>query len=329
MFSILLAACAGSALGRRPSEVLGRAETERRGVAWRGNSSASHDLLGSLSEDLDEHNWCDINGTSFCTPSRNQHIPQYCGSCWAHGSMSSLADRVKIARRGKGPDVMPSIQHMLNCGNAGSCYGGSVDGPYQWIHKLAQSTGSGIAYETSNPYMACSSDSNVGLCKYGDWQCKPLNIARTCSTFPEMGGTCVGLSRYPNITVSEYGSISGAAAMMKEIFHRGPIACGVDADPLREYTSGIVTDAGEQVDHVVSVVGWGTDVERGRYWIVRNSWGEYWGESGFFRVQFGALLLEEQCAWAVPGSWGGHAGCFEDGTNCLARTSLRGVTPHA
>ena len=52
---------------------------------------------------------------------------------------------------------------------------------------------------------------------------------------------------------------------------------------------------------MVSVVGWGTDPKDGMYWLVRNSWGEYWGEMGYVRVAKGALNLEDQCAWAVPG----------------------------
>ena len=55
---------------------------------------------------------------------------------------------------------------------------------------------------------------------------------------------------------------------------RGPIACGIDASPILKYTSGIATDKGEGVDHVISVVGWGKDADKGQYWIVRNSWGQ-------------------------------------------------------
>ena len=51
-----------------------------------------------------------------------------------------------------GIDINPSVQHMLNCGGVGSCHGGSVDGPYQWIKSISDKTGTGISYETSNPY---------------------------------------------------------------------------------------------------------------------------------------------------------------------------------
>ena len=68
---------------------------------------------------------------------------RYCGSCWAHGSVSALGDRIKIARGGKGVDINLSVQHILNCAGVGSCHGGSLDGPYQWLHSISQKTGAG------------------------------------------------------------------------------------------------------------------------------------------------------------------------------------------
>jgi len=334
----LVSVCVAFAPSERAhvSEVWGRAQAEGAGVVWRGNSSAhsSHEFLAEV-ELPKAFTWCDKNGVNYCTMSRNQHIPQYCGSCWAHGSISALGDRIKIARGAQGIDVNLAVQHLLNCGQVGSCHGGTVDGPYQWLHSLSASTGSGIAYETSNPYLACSSESTGGICPHASWGCTPENIARTCSTFTADDGFCAGLSHYPNATITEYGSISGAESMAREIISRGPIACGIDASPILKYTGGISAEAGSAVDHVISVVGWGDDADAGQYWIVRNSWGEYWGEMGYVRVAKGnnALKLEEQCSWAVPGAFtamGPSAGgatkagggpnfpCYEDGSNCKA-----------
>merc|ERR1712025_936050 len=174
---------------------------------------------------------------------------------------------------------------MLNCGNIGSCHGGSVPGPYQWIHKI--------------------SESGAGICKGHDWSCTPENVARTCSTFAP-SGFCGPIKQYPNATISQYGTVQGANNMAKEIMARGPIACGIDASPILKYTGGIVSDPGEMVDHVISIVGWGSEGSK-QYWIVRNSWGEYWGEMGYVRVEKGnnALQLESECAWAVPDKFTG------------------------
>ena len=69
------------------------------------------------------------------------------------------------------------------------------------------------------------------------------------------------------------------------------------------------SDADSRVNHVVEVVGWGTDLAGNSYWHVRNSWGGEWGESGFMRIVTsdntgpagtGNNLLEEQCAFATP-----------------------------
>ena len=53
------------------------------------------------------------------------------------------------------------MQHVLNCGNAGSCHGGSGAAVYQWIKSLGET---GVAYDTNNPYVACSKESTDGFC---------------------------------------------------------------------------------------------------------------------------------------------------------------------
>ena len=72
------------------------------------------------------HDWRNVNGTNFLTESRNQHIPQYCGSCWAFGTLSSLNDRLKIANNARFPEGILAPQVLINCGGGGSCEGGNV-----------------------------------------------------------------------------------------------------------------------------------------------------------------------------------------------------------
>lgn len=228
---------------------------------------------------------------------------------------------MKISRGAQGVDVNLAVQHVLNCGNVGSCHGGSIDGAYQWMHQISK-TGTGISYETANPYIACSSESKEGFCGKVDTTCTPLNVARTCGSFDQEGGTCTGLSKFPNVTVAEYGSISGISAMQKEIFNRGPVACGIDAGPLLNWETGIITKKSDSTDHVISVVGWGKDSDTS-YWIVRNSWGEFWGDMGYVNVAFGALNIEDQCSWATLDKYTAvekknQVHCHEGGDNCKA-----------
>jgi len=298
-------------------------QVEAAGYVWRGNHSNSHDELLGAVQYPDSFTWCNKDGVNYCTMSRNQHIPQYCGSCWAHGAVSALGDRVKIARGGKGIDINLSVQHILNCANAGSCYGGSAGAVYQWLAKES-TNGNGLSYETANPYQACSSDSKEGFCPHMDTSCKPINVARTCGSFSAEGGPCSGLAYFPNVTISDYGSIQGKDAMMKEIYNRGPIACGIDAGPLLNYESGVIQDRSSSIDHIISVVGWGTDEKAGGYWIVRNSWGEFWGEMGYVRVAFGSLGVEDGCNWAVVQDYtaaekDNQVHCHEGGDNCQSK----------
>jgi len=320
---------------RRKGEVIPPA----RGARRNSSTTPSTERLPRTATDLDSWDWCNQDGKlgrSLCTMNRNQHIPQYCGSCWAHGALSALADRIKIKRNGTGIEINLSVQHVLNCINEGawfqqgSCYGGFTTSVYDWLHRLSEETGVGVTYETAQPYMACSSDSKFGLCRFADWSCTAMNRARTCSTFPDEGGVCRGLQKYPSAQITEYGTVSGAEAMMAEIKERGPISCGLDANYLVDYTGGIIHDTpGEEIDHIISVTGWGKDEASGiRYWYVRNSWGEYWGEMGFARVAFGNLQIESDCAWAVVGDFtdvGNQFRVAESGDNSAAEDSECGL----
>lgn len=262
-----------------------------------------------------------MNGQNFCTAVKNQHIPQYCASCWAFAGLGALADRIKILQGGMGPDIELSEQHLLNCaGGTGSCQGGWAVSAYIIIDDLVNHTGSGVAHASANPYMACSTDSKQGFCPMLSWHCTPENVARTCAE----DGKCVGLSRYPNVTLRDWGVIDSIEplAIMQEVKARGPVVCGIDANLLDNYTNGIVTGEGEEINHFVTVVGWGTDEQVGKYWIIRNSWGTYWGEMGYARVKFGSLQIEQNCGWGLPGHYTmENFPCFANGMNCLASTS--------
>lgn len=282
--------------------------------------------------------WSNVKGTNYLTQVLNQHLPNYCGSCWVFATLSSLGDRIKISREAQGPEIHLSMQHVLNCGTAGTCNGGNHIDVYAWIHTKSVRTGTGVAYDSVNPYIACSGGNphidgmTEGIClepiQVNNTMCLPVNIARDCATF---GEACTPLASYPNATIAEYGSVAGEAAMMAEIYNRGPIACELDAEPIVEYTHGILTHAPTpSINHVASIVGWG---EEGGvpYWIVRNSWGESWGELGFFRVKRGENLLglEGNCAWATPGAYTlSNVPCFEDGSNCLPDKYEQAVRHH-
>jgi len=260
-----------------------------------------------------------VKGKSFLTKNLNQHIPRYCGSCWAFAAVSCLQDRIKIAQHATGgPEISLSIQYILNCGSeeAGSCNGGSQFGAYWFISKRGY-----IPFETCQPYQACSADT----CGE-DFKCTDSNICRTCIGADNggdlSGSKCFGLSDFPKATVKEYGIVRGEADMMAEIYARGPIACTLASDPIEHYKGGIFNKSvGAWSDHVMSVVGWGEE-DGLKYWIARNSWGEYWGELGFLRVARGRNLLnmEEECAWAVPGTWTHHNfPCQSNAGNCAIK----------
>lgn len=65
-------------------------------------------------------------------------------------------------------------------------------------------------------------------------------------------------------------------------------------DCIKNYSDGIITDfenecgcSGKGANHAVTIVGFGQDglnMHCKKYWLIKNSWGQDWGENGYMRV---------------------------------------------
>jgi len=275
--------------------------------------------------------WNNVDGVNFLTQSHAQHQPyHYCGACWIFGSLAVIDDRLNIQNL-NGVAFSGAHQVMINCGPnfENGCGGGAANDAFRWIHE------NGLPETSCNNYLAKNNKCNaLGRCQ----DCKP---GGQCIEKPE--GT------YAVAVVDEYGSINPpknanlrdptvialqVRRMKAEISQRGPIACGIICtdkmvayQPLHPsstegspYEPHVMTyngygnvcaesdDIMTCIDHVVEVVGW--DVDNGvEHWLIRNSWGTWWGENGFFRVETGKMTLgiESGCDWAVPRVIGEHS----------------------
>lgn len=266
-------------------------------------------------ESLPHHwDWRDVDGRSFVVPDVNQHIPQYCGSCWIHGTVAQLNDRINIHRGGRWPGVMLARQSLLNCvrGKNNSAPPGCDGGDAWMIYKHMQHTK--VPDETCNTWKAKNQE------------CTPMNVCSNCMQPPlyeamtaknedvsklDYTAGCKPLTNFIGYGVSDHGSVKGEENMMKEIYARGPISCTLGADGLMltfQDNAGVkregvwVQDALPPVDHLVEVAGWGETSSGLKYWVIRNSWGTYWGEAGWFRLRRGVdqNSIEKDCSWAVP-----------------------------
>ena len=232
-----------------------------------------------------------MNGTNFLSFSRNQHIPVYCGACWAHGTTSALSDRLNIQRNNAWPRISPAPQVLINCGGGGTCDGGNPGGVYTYGRRH------GIPDETCQNYEAVN-----GKCAQTLGGPK-LGRCETCD--PKTGCSVISDERAQLVFVGDHGTVRGADKIKAEVYARGPVGAGIDATPeLEAYTGGVFSQKKllTMANHEVSITGWGVDETGTEYWHVRNSWGTYWGEGGFFRIKMHSdnLGIEKECDWGVP-----------------------------
>merc|ERR1711971_1186766 len=115
--------------------------------------------------------WGEVDGVNYLTQAKNQHIPQYCGSCWAQAATSSLSDRIKIARKAAWPDINIAPQVLISCGPMDGCHGGDAGVANK---RMADN---GITDETCAIYVARGHDNGM--------PCSKVSRCETC--WPETG----------------------------------------------------------------------------------------------------------------------------------------------
>ncbi|KAK9877091.1 hypothetical protein WA026_016833 [Henosepilachna vigintioctopunctata] len=172
-----------------------------------------------------------------------------CGSCWSFSTTGVLEGQFSIV---KNEDITFSEQNLVDCNDVnGGCGGG-------WpVDALAYVKESGIEKEADYPY-----EERNGQCRSD-----PSKVVK--------------ISGYEQIPEGDEAALTEAVAT------KGPVSiCLYASSEFHAYASGILKEPScskNRFTHAVLVVGYGS--ENGEdYYIVKNSWGTYWGDEGYIKL---------------------------------------------
>jgi cathepsin H len=177
----------------------------------------------------------------------------HCGSCWTFSTVGSMESHY-ILKHAMAKNL--SEQQLVDCAGAFNnfgCNGGLPSQAFEYLHYAG-----GHDTESTYPYTAVD-----GPCAYD-------------------GKGAAQVAAVNNITAYAEDELYDA------IGTEGPVSIAYQvAHDFRYYHSGVYDGDCEtgpgSVNHAVVAVGYGTDAGV-PYYIVRNSWGDSFGEDGYFRI---------------------------------------------
>ncbi|XP_077229127.1 senescence-specific cysteine protease SAG39-like [Tasmannia lanceolata] len=195
-----------------------------------------------------------------------------CGCCWAFSAVAAMEG---ITQLKKGKLISLSEQEVVDCDTKGvdqGCQGGLMDDAFKFIQH-----NQGLTTEVNYPYMGVD-----GTC----------NTKKAATHAAEING-------YVDVPANN------EKALLKAVANQ-PISVAIDASgyAFQFYSSGVFTgDCSTNLDHGVTAVGYGTSADGTKYWLVKNSWGSGWGESGYIKMQRDIGAKEGLCGIAMKASY--------------------------
>ncbi|KAH7822048.1 putative cathepsin B5 cysteine protease [Monocercomonoides exilis] len=179
-----------------------------------------------------------------------------CSACWAIAGASVLSDRFRISKCDIG-ELSP--QDLLSCDKLDhGCYGGTPLHVWSWLSTK------GIATEECFPYVSGN------------------------GTVPECSNKCQDKKKAVRYKARS-AAIIPPQFIISDLMANGPQeAAFLVFDDFLRYSKGVYKHKkGELLGaHSVKLIGFG--IEKGtKYWLMANSWGEEWGEGGFFKIRRG------------------------------------------
>ena len=223
---------------------------------------------------LEEVDWVKKGGV---TNVKNQG---QCGSCWSFSTTGAL-EGAYFVKYG----VLKSFseQQLVDCDNRKNggkdmgCNGGLMDNAFSWIEKNG-----GLCYEEDYEYVSGETRA-PGVC---DNSCE-VDIKSKIESYTDV-------------------KKSSDEAMMEALMKQ-PISVAIQADEkdFQLYKSGVFTGScGTNLDHGVLLVGYGKKNGQ-EYYILKNSWGETWGEGGYMYLGKGSEYNngKGQCGVLEEGSY--------------------------
>lgn len=173
-----------------------------------------------------------------------------CGSCWSFSACGAMEGAWAIA---KGELLNLSEQQLVDCSHSYGnmdCHGGLMDNAFMFA------IDNGMCLNEEYPYQA-----KGGTCQ----KCEEIATISDC------------------VDVTPNNQIH-----LKEAVSINPVSVAIEADTrtFQLYSSGVLTSdaCGTNLDHGVLTVGYGTENEID-YWLVKNSWGQSWGEDGYIKIK--------------------------------------------